>query len=276
MTQGAGHSTKSPDDDGLAFRDPAKRQQLTFAVVPVAKLDVITHQRKPSEPHVKRVADSIERVGFLTPVVVVEADDGGYHIIDGQHRYLAAKQLDLRRIPVVIVPRNVAQRMLALNVEKEPNIRERAGVALSIYRELVETRPKVLEDDAVVVDAVLVAHNVTLGLAYAESGRLAGSQYEPILRRCDGFMADPLAECLPLREERAAKVVEAHRLVRRITEQLKELGVWHEFVGAQIVAYANPLTRARKQYSFDETFDKLIAKLQSLTEHPEKLTRRSA
>lgn len=267
-----GRSAVTATSDAFAFRDPARRQQLGFVVLPMAKLDVISHQRKPSEPHVKRLVDSIERVGFLTPVVVVEAD-GGYHIIDGQHRFLAAQQLELKKIPAVVVPAGVAQRMLALNVEKEPNIRERSAVALSIYRELVETRPRLPEDDESVADAVLFAHNVTLGLAYAASGRLAGSQYEPILRRCDGFMAEPLAECLPIREERAAKVVEAHRLVRSITEQLKEMGTWHEFVGAQIVAYANPLKRARKQHSFDDTFDKLLAKLEQLAEHPARLVR---
>jgi hypothetical protein len=54
---------------------------------------------------------------------------------------------------------------------------------------------------------------------------------------------------------------------------LKELGAWHEFVGAQIISYANPLKRARKQHSFDDTFDKMIAKLTELEEHPEKALR---
>ena len=117
---------------------------------------------------------------------------------------------------------------------------------------------------------------MTLGLAYAASGRLAGSQYEPILRKCDGFMDRPLQECLPTREERAAKVVEAHRLVRAVSDRLKEMGAWHEFVGAQIVAFANPLRRARKQHSFDDTFDKMIAKLHDLEEHPEKALRQGS
>ena len=110
-------------------------------------------------------------------------------------------------------------------------------------------KPELPEDDAAVADAVLFAHYVTLGLAYAASGRLAGSQYEPILRKCDGFLEQPLAECLPVREARAAKVVEAHRLVRRITDAAEGAGAWHEFVGAQIVSFANPLKRARKQHS---------------------------
>jgi len=260
-------------DAQVAFKDPAKRRNVTFAVVPITKVDVISHQRKPSDTHVKRVIDSIERVGFLTPLVVVEDGDDGLHIIDGQHRYLAAKELGLKRVPVMVVPLDIANRMLALNVEKEPNIRERSAVALSIYRELVERHPTMKEDDAEVVDSVQHAHYVTLGLAYAEYGRLAGSQYESILKKCDGSLKQPLSECLPIREGRAAKLVEAHRLVRAVSDALKESGAWHEFVGAQIVSYANPLKRARKQHSFDETFDKMIKKLEDLVENPTKVLR---
>lgn len=266
----------SATDAELAFKEPLKRRNLTFAVLPTTKLDVISHQRKASDTHVKRVVESIERVGFVAPVVVVHDGAEGsdrYLIIDGQHRFLAATELGLKRLPAVIVPADVARRMLTLNVEKEPNIRERSAVALSIYRELVERHPTMEEDDDEVADAVQHAHYVTLGLAYAEFGRLAGSQYESILKRCDGYLDQPLAECLPIREARAAKVVEAHRLVRAITDRLKEMGSWHEFVGAQIVSAANPLKRARKQHSFDETFDKMIAKLHDFEEHPEKVMR---
>jgi ParB family transcriptional regulator, chromosome partitioning protein len=266
-------SAQSVSEAGFAFKEPSTRRNLTFAVLPTAKLDVISHQRKPSDAHVKRVMDSVNRVGFLAPVVVVERDGGGYLIIDGQHRFLAAKELGLRRIPAVIAPPDAARRMLTLNVEKEPNIRERSAVALSIYRELVDAEPDMREDDPEVGDAVQQAHYVTLGLAYAASGRLAGSQFEPILRKCDGFMDTPLAESLPVREARAGRVVEAHRLVRAVSDKLKEIGAWHEFAGAQIISYANPLKRARKQHSFDQTFDKLIAKLESLGDHPEKALR---
>ena len=200
----------APDTE-LGFKDPAKKRNLTFAVLPIGKLNVISHQRKASDAHVKRVVGSVERVGFVAPVVVVERDEGdGYWIIDGQHRFLAATELGLRQLPAVIVPRDMARRMLTLNVEKEPNIRERSAVALSIYQEMAEKHPKMAEDDAEVEDAVQFAHYVTLGFAYAESGRLAGSQFEPILKKCDSFMAGPLAECLPERQARAARPCGAH------------------------------------------------------------------
>jgi hypothetical protein len=51
------------------------------------------------------------------------------------------------------------------------------------------------------------------------------------------------------------------------------MGAWHEFVSAQIVAYANPLKRARKPASFDETFEKLLDRLRKLETKPELLSR---
>ena len=205
MTERSTRSPQSGSEARLAFKDPANRRDLTFAVLPIAKVEVISHQRKASDTHVKRLVDSVGRVGFLAPVVVVEQEGGdGYLVIDGQHRLLAARELGLRRVPAVIAPRSVARRMLTLNVEKEPNIRERSAVALSIYREMVATDPKMAEDDAEVIDAIQQAHYVTLGLAYAQSGRLAGSSFEPILRKCDSFMDERLAECLPTRGARCA------------------------------------------------------------------------
>jgi ParB family chromosome partitioning protein len=256
--------------DPYTFKEPAGKRGFAFALVPVGKLDVIAHQRKASAPHVARVVDSINRVGFCTPLVVVERD-GAYVIIDGQHRFLAAQELGLKQLPVVVVPEEIARRMLSLNVEKEPNIRERSAVALSIYRELVETSPTMREDDPDVADAVHAAHYVTLGLAYAENGRLAGSSFEPILKRCDGYLDAKLSDCLTVRQARAEQVVEANRLVRAVSDALKERGTWHEFVGAQIISYANPLKRARKPQPFDDVFEKLLKKLRELEEHPEKV-----
>ena len=43
------------------------------------------------------------------------------------------------------------------------------------------------------------------------------------------------------------------------------------FVGAQIIAYANPLRRARKAQEFDPVFEKMLSKLHELEEKPEKV-----
>src|SRR6185295_11139002 len=123
--------------EGLDLKDPVNKQPLTIAVVKKTELEVIGHQRKPRPAHIKALTASIERMGFITPLVAVQRD-GKYVIIDGQHRFTAGSELGMKEFPVVIVPEKLARRMMSLNVEQSLNIRERATIALSIYREMLE------------------------------------------------------------------------------------------------------------------------------------------
>src|SRR5881409_2083016 len=158
--------------DQLELKDPLKRQPLTVMVVPKGNLDVIGHQRKARPAHLKALTASMERMGFITPLVAVERD-GKYVIIDGQHRFQAGTDLGMKEFPVVVVPEKLARRMMSLNVEQSLNIRERATIALSIYREMLEESPGRSEDHGEVVDTIEVPHLLTLGLAYERNGRLA-------------------------------------------------------------------------------------------------------
>jgi ParB family chromosome partitioning protein len=216
----------------------------------------------------------MERIGFVVPLIVVERDKDGakrYVVIDGQHRFAAGKSAGIERFPVIVVPPALAPKMMNFNVEKDLNIREKSSISLSLYREVVENQPDMKEDDSELVDSIEQAHYVTLGLAYEKAARLAGSSFEPVLKRCDGFLDEPVKEALGIREERAKKVLEAYQLVKSIGDKLKEKGAWHTYVGAQIMSYANPLKRKRGAVEFDEAFEKLIAKLKELEEHPEKV-----
>lgn len=258
--------------DQLTLKDPRKRQELRLQVVPKRDLEVISHQRKPRPAHLKALTTSIERIGFITPLVTVERD-GKYVIIDGQHRFTAAAELGVKEFPIVVVPSKLARKMMSLNIEQALNIRERTFVALSIYREMLEESPNKKEDHGEVVDVLEHAHLVTLGLAYEGSGRLAGSAFEPILKKCDGFLDQPMQEAYEVRKERAAKVLEAAKLVKAVEDALKKKNMWHSMARYQIISYANPTKRARKPSAFDTTFKKLIAKLEELAENPQKVLR---
>ena len=59
MAERSARPSPPEPEGGLAFRDPAKRRALHFDVLPMAKLEVISHQRKASDAHVKRVMDSV-------------------------------------------------------------------------------------------------------------------------------------------------------------------------------------------------------------------------
>jgi ParB family chromosome partitioning protein len=256
----------------LEYKDPRKRQPLKITVAPKGNLEVISHQRKPRPAHLKTLTASIERMGFITPLVAVERDSK-YIVIDGQHRFTAGIELGMKEFPVVVVPEKLARRMMSLNVEQSLNIRERSSIALSIYREMLEESPNKAEDHGDVVDVLETAHLVTLGLAYEGSGRLAGSAYEALLKKCDGFLDKPLKDAYEIRQARAEKVLEAAKAVKAVEDALKAKHQWHSMVRYQIISYANPTKRARKPSDFDKTFDKFIAKLNELAEHPEKVLR---
>jgi ParB family chromosome partitioning protein len=258
--------------DQLEVKDPLKRQPLTITLVKKGDLEVVGHQRKPRPAHLKALTASMERMGFLVPLVAVERD-GKYVIIDGQHRFQAGAELGVKEFPVVVVPGKLARRMMSLNIEQSLNIREKATIALSIYREMLEEKPTRTEDDGEVVDVLETAHVVTLGLAYEGNGRLAGSAFEPLLKKCDGFLDKPLQEAYEIRKARAEKVLEAAKAVKAVEDALKATGAWHSMARYQIISAANPTKRARKPSDFDKTFAAFIAKLVALEESPQKALR---
>jgi ParB-like chromosome segregation protein Spo0J len=192
-------------------------------------------------------------------------------IIDGQHRFQVGVDLGMQEFPVVVVPEELARKMMSLNVEQPLNIRERCTIALSIYREILEESPERTEDDAETVDAIENASLVTLGLAYERSGRLAGSAFEPILKKCDGFLDSALQLAYETRQDRAGQVLEAAKLVKAVEDALKADGSWHSMARYQIINYANPTKRARKVADFDTTFTKFLAILDQLVDSPHRV-----
>ncbi|MCX8176600.1 MAG: ParB N-terminal domain-containing protein [Candidatus Bathyarchaeota archaeon] len=72
------------------FKEPLIGYEQKPIMVLVKDLSVIEIQRKPSSYRVKRLAESMRKIGFTTSMIAVEKD-GRCIIIDGQHRLFAAK-----------------------------------------------------------------------------------------------------------------------------------------------------------------------------------------
>jgi hypothetical protein len=161
--------------------------------------------------------------------------------------------------------------MMNLNVEKDLNIREKAVVSLGIYRSFLETQPRLKENDDEVEESLDRAYYVTLGLAYEGKGRLAGSAFEPLLKKCDFFLDSGIWDCYPIREKRATVVLEANDLVKQVTDEAKDVGVWHQYFQYQLMAYIDPYKRKRGPLDFDDVFGKAIAKLQELHADPDRI-----
>ncbi|MCS7135170.1 MAG: ParB N-terminal domain-containing protein [Candidatus Aenigmarchaeota archaeon] len=249
------------------YKEPTKGNKFVFKLVDIDRLVVSSHQRKPSEYHIKHIISSIERIGFITPLIVVESKDK-YTILDGQHRFLAAKKIGIKNLPVIVVPEKLAKFMMNLNIEKELNIREKSFVAINIYKEYYSSSPEIKENDPLIVDSIEHAHYVTLGFAYEKMEKFSGSSIESLIKKCDYFLDEKLKEAIKKREDRSEKVIEAFTLIKSISQKIKDLGAWHPFIYQQITSFANPYKRKRASLEFDEVFSKFIENLKKAEKNP--------
>lgn len=252
------------------FKDPRHQQDLVFKIVPIDSLEVVEHQRKPSNYHVTHLISSIQRIGFIVPLIVSEKN-GKYVILDGQHRFLAARKLGLLELPVIVVPEKLANLMMNFNIEKELNIREKSYVALNIYREYLKERPELLETEPVLTDSIEQAYYVTLGIGYEKEEKLRGGILESILKKCDFFLEKSIKDALKERKKRSERVLEINALLTEIAQKLKKMEKWHPFVYQQILSFANPYKKKRGPVEFNEMFDLVLKNLQKAKENPEAI-----
>jgi ParB family chromosome partitioning protein len=240
------------------YRDPIGGFWQVFALLPIDKVEPTPYQRDLSPTHVKRLHDTIKKVGrFIDPIVAVAARPGLYWTPNGHHRLKVLQKLKAERVPAIVVPEaEIAFQILALNTEKAHNLKEKSLEVIRMYRGLAEDRPREGEEDFTF--QFEAPHLITLGVLYEENKRFAGGAFAPILRRVDKFLPGTFRKTLPLREERAAKVKAADEALKGAVEKLKKRGIRHPFVKNYVLARTTPLTRVRKTLpSFDVTFDKL-------------------
>jgi len=254
----------------FAFKEPRKGKTLVFKMVPVDKMKVVEYQRKPSTFHVMRLISSIEKVGFLAPLIGVERN-GNNLILDGQHRLLAAQKLGLNELPVILVPEEVVQLMMNLNIEKELNIRERSYVSLRVYEDFLNRNSQISEAEPLISEAIEPIYFMTLGIGYESQERLRGKLFEGILKRCDFPLDESLTLAFKVRQERAQKILQANEMITEIAQKLKEMEKWHPFVYQQIMSYVNPVKKKREPQDFDKVFEKLFVNLEEVRQNPETI-----
>lgn len=78
-------------------------------------------RRHIPEKGLEELAESFKQTGILQPVIVQQTSDGGYLLVAGERRYLAARALQLTEIPAVIqsANRSIRQVQLVENLQRE-------------------------------------------------------------------------------------------------------------------------------------------------------------
>ncbi|MBU6423621.1 MAG: chromosome partitioning protein ParB, partial [Chloroflexi bacterium] len=85
------------------------------------------------------------------------------------------------------------------------------------------------------------AHLLTLGIAYEERGRFAGSSYTSMLRRVDRFLDAPLPKALRQREQWAQRLMDIDDRVSAHVKRLQEMGFKSPYLRQLVVARCNPV-----------------------------------
>ena len=255
------------------IKEPLYGHIQEIVIVPVDKLEVIEIQRKPSQHHIKRLAESMRKVGFVAPLIAIKREGKDkLTVIDGQHRLLAARNIGIEQLPCIIVPDKFANELMELNIEKTMTLREKCYVALNVYRIFLNEKPDINEDGFEVMDAIEFPYFVTLGIAYEEKQKFFGSAYESIMKRLDWFFNIPIKDAYDKRKERAKFLIELDDLARKAVEKVQEMGINHPFLYKEIISFCNPIGRRRKiEEGFEEVMQALKSNLENLVDEPERI-----
>jgi len=229
-----------------AYREPLGGHALLFTALPLDKIAPTPFQRDISDAHVRRLTQAMDKTKrFLDPIIAVreQTESAAYWTPNGYHRLTALKELGAKTALALLVPeRAVAYQILALNIEKAHNLREKAIGVRRMYEDLVGIadggQGSGEESYALEFEEPALA---TLGFAYEERGRLSGGAYHPVLRKADRWLPGRLRDALPERKARAALLLEYDEAVTAAVAALKARGFNSPYLRNFVVARTNPL-----------------------------------
>jgi ParB family chromosome partitioning protein len=244
------------------YQDPVGDHWQLFCLLPRERVQASPYQRDLSPTHVKRLTEAVKKIDrFVDPIVAISPEPGVYWTPNGNHRRAVLDKVKAEWVPaIVVVEKETAFQVLALNTEKAHNLKEKSLEVIRMYRALVDEQPSSTEEAwAFQFEA---PHFVTLGLLYETNKRFAGGAFAPILRRVDKFLKMSLTKGMTEREERAELVRETDETLADTVARVKKRGINHPYVKNYLLARTTPLTRQRKTLpSFEQTFKKLSANL---------------
>jgi ParB family chromosome partitioning protein len=233
------------------YREPLGGHALLLVALPLPLVAPTPFQRDISDTHVRRLTQAMDKTKrFLDPVIAVRderaqqgdgEDDGTrYWVPNGFHRLTALKELGAKTILALLVPeREVAHQILALNIEKPHNLREKALGVVRLYRELVRLGADENEEHyALELEEPAF---VTLGFAYEKRPRLSAGAYHPALKKTDQWNKGTLGKSMPRREALAEDLLALDDAVTAVVQRLKERGMQSPYLRQFVVARINPL-----------------------------------
>jgi ParB family transcriptional regulator, chromosome partitioning protein len=245
-----------------AYRDPYGGKWAVFGALPIDRVEPTPYQRELSKTHADRLAAVIPKVGqFLDPLIAVRKDDK-YWTPNGMHRLAAMKALGAQSVMALIIPDpEVAYRILALNTEKAHNLKDKSLEVIRMARGLAEDEAfGKLPESHWAFEFEEPAY-LTTGVCYEARPRFSGGAYLPVLKRCEAFFDEPIAEALEKRAARSELVLAVDEAVADVVDRLKKAGLTSTYLKPFVVARINPLRFAKAKAGELADFDKTLGKM---------------
>jgi ParB family chromosome partitioning protein len=258
-----------------SYHDPLGGYPLLFVALPTSRVAPTSFQRDVSDAHVRKLTVAMDKTKrFLDPIIVVRQNDQ-YLTPNGNHRLTAMKELGAESIVALLVPEaRVAYQILALNIEKAHNLREKALEVVRMYRDLAGFTDQAETDFELEFEE---SNLVTLGFAYEARPRLSGGAYNSVLKKVDRYIDKKLSSAITERERRAKVLLEFDDAVSEAVARLKESGLTSPYLKAFVVARVNPLRFIKGEPpEFDELMSTMTKRAKGLSAEkirPEDLAR---
>ncbi len=233
------------------LQEPLKGYEIKIGLLPIRKIRIPSIQRDLSETLIKRLMTSIEKVGFVDPILVVEGEGDYYEVINGQHRLKAAELLGLSEVPAIILPPETKDYIISLNVEKAPNLKDKAHQAYEIFMKYRNENPEMEEVE--LETKVEEPYFLTVGFITDRFGekRFPAYAFERVLKKVDEFLTMPLEEAERERENRANVL----RDVREVMEEkYQELGLTNALHKEAIISKAFQLVYGKRVRTVEDDF----------------------
>ncbi len=238
------------------FEDPIKKQPLRLAIFRLEEIEPPPFQRDLSESLKKHLEMAIEKLGFLTPIVVVPKG-GKYYVVDGRHRLEAMRELGAKEISAIVVDESLYHYILEFNTEKPPNVKEKSKQAYRLFMDFLKEDPEIMEEDLFTYfkEPMLI----TFGFAIEEyDSRFPASFYENFLSKIDEFLRMPLNKAVMERRKRAESLIELNKVVN---EKYAEFGWENALLKGEIVRKAVQRAYGIRVRTIEEEFYSAIERV---------------
>jgi ParB/RepB/Spo0J family partition protein len=128
-------------------------ERLSVEYVPVGNLYPNDwNPNRQSDHDFELLIRSMEEDGFTQPIVAVKKPEGGFKIVDGEHRWRAANTLGYEEVPVTVVPMSEEQARIATLRHNRARGSEDVDLTAKLLRDLEKVGAIDWAQDSLMID----------------------------------------------------------------------------------------------------------------------------